>query len=46
MGIPGLPLAAVTDKVAIYLIGLLTAYAAGFLATWLLGFQDPEGPSN
>ncbi len=46
MGISGLPLAAVTDKVAIYLIGLLTAYAAGFLATWLLGFQDPEEPSN
>lgn len=46
MGISGLPLAAVTDNITIYLVGLLTAYAAGFLATWLLGFQDPEELSN
>ena len=42
MGISGLPLAAVTDNLTIYLVGLLTAYIAGFCATWLLGFQDPE----
>ena len=46
MGISGLPLTAVTDNPAVYLIGLLTAYIAGFLATWLLGFQDPDEPLN
>ena len=46
MGISGLPLAAVTDNIPIYLGGLLTAYAAGFFATWLLGFQDPEEAPN
>ena len=44
MGISGLPLTAVTDNPAVYLVGLLTAYIAGFLATWLLGFQDPDEP--
>ena len=42
LGISGLPLAGATDHILIYLAGLLTAYAAGFTATWLLGFDDPE----
>ncbi len=42
IGISGLPLAAATDHIGVYLCGLLTAYAAGFLAVWLLGFDDPE----
>lgn len=41
LGISGLPLAAGTDHIALYLLGLVTAYAAGFAATWLLGFDDP-----
>lgn len=41
LGISGLPLAAGTDHIALYLLGLITAYAAGFAATWLLGFDDP-----
>lgn len=44
MGLSGLPLAAVTDHMAIYLAGLFAAYAAGFIATWLIGFDDP--PEN
>ena len=42
MGISGLPLAAVSNNIGIYLLGLVTAYIAGFIATWLLGFEDPE----
>ena len=42
IGISGLPLAAATDNIVIYLIGLLTAYGTGFIATWLIGFDDPE----
>ena len=42
MGLSGLPLAAVADNAPVYLLGLVTAYGAGFLATWLLGFDDPE----
>lgn len=41
LGISGLPLAAATDNIAIYFFGLLTAYVMGFIATWLLGFDDP-----
>lgn len=41
LGISGLPLAATTNNVAIYLIGVLVAYVAGFIATWILGFEDP-----
>ena len=41
LGISGIPLAAATDNIAIYFVGLLTAYAAGFIATWLIGFDDP-----
>lgn len=43
-GISGLPLAltVVTGKVMLYLLGYLVAVIAGFLFTWLLGFNDPE----
>ena len=41
LGISGIPLAAATNNIAIYFVGLLTAYAAGFIATWLIGFDDP-----
>lgn len=41
LGISGLPLAAGTDHIAIYLLGLLTAYTAGFLACWIISFDDP-----
>ena len=42
LGISGLPLAASTDNIPIYLLGLAVSYAAGFLAAWILGFDDPE----
>lgn len=41
IGISGLPLAAGTDHIGIYLLGLLISYVAGFIATWLIGFDDP-----
>ncbi len=41
LGISGLPLAATTNNVGIYLLGVLVAYVAGFIATWILGFDDP-----
>lgn len=43
-GLSGLPLALtiVTGKVVLYLLGYLVAVIAGFLFTWLLGFNDPE----
>ena len=42
MGISGLPLAAASNNIPIYLLGILVAYIAGFIATWLIGFEDPE----
>ena len=42
LGISGLPLAAATDQIPVYLAGLAAAYAGGFIATWIIGFQDPE----
>lgn len=41
LGISGLPLAATTNNAPIYLLGVLVSYAAGFIATWILGFEDP-----
>ena len=42
-GISGLPLALASNRIKVYLIGLLIAYLAGFIATWLIGFDDlPE----
>ena len=46
MGISGIPLAAVTNNITIYLFGLFTAYIVGFLATWSIGFQDPQENST
>lgn len=42
LGISGLPLAASTTNIPVYLLGLAAAYAGGFAATWILGFDDPE----
>ncbi len=41
LGISGLPLAAATDQIPIYLLGLITAYIGGFIATLVIGFDDP-----
>lgn len=41
LGISGIPLAAATNNILIYFFGLLISYAAGFAATWLIGFDDP-----
>ena len=42
IGISGLPLTTVTSQPLIYLLGILTAYIAGFALTWLAGFDEPE----
>lgn len=42
LGISGLPLAGATNNILIYLFGVVVAYGAGFAATWILGFDDPE----
>lgn len=42
MGLSGIPLSVITTKPIMYLIGVIVAYIAGFIATWLLGFEDPE----
>ncbi|MCS3407523.1 PTS transporter subunit EIIC [Serratia sp. AKBS12] len=43
-GISGLPLALtiVSGKVMLYLTGMLITIIAGFIFTWLMGFNDPE----
>ena len=41
LGISGIPLAAATNHVLLYLIGVLIAYLTGFAATWMAGFDDP-----
>lgn len=41
IGLSGLPLTASTDKMLYYLIGLFTAYIFGFIATLIIGFNDP-----
>lgn len=41
MGMSGLPLAAVTNQLPVYLLGLMVAYLTGFIAAWLLRFDDP-----
>ena len=47
MGVSGLPLAFLIrgDQIQLYLIGLFIAYVAGFLLTWLVGFDDPPEES-
>ncbi|MBQ9486918.1 MAG: PTS transporter subunit EIIC [Selenomonadaceae bacterium] len=42
LGISGLPLAATVNNIPIYLLGVGVSYVAGFIATWFLGFDDPE----
>jgi PTS system sucrose-specific IIC component len=42
MGLSGLPLAAIVKQPLIYIIGVLIAYVTGFIATSLLGFEDPQ----
>ena len=42
IGLSGLPLAASTNNIPGYFSGLLTAYAVGFLLTYIIGFNDPE----
>lgn len=42
LGISGLPLAASTDNIPMYLVGLFVAYITGFIATYIIGFTDPE----
>lgn len=42
LGISGLPLAATTNNIPVYFAGLLTSYIVGFIATWLIGFDDPQ----
>lgn len=41
MGISGLALTAIVKQPLFYLIGVLIAYVAGFIATSVLGFEDP-----
>ena len=41
MGLSGIPLAAIVVQPLLYIIGVLIAYSAGFIATSLLGFEDP-----
>ncbi len=43
-GISGLPLALtiVSGKVMLYLAGILITVIAGFIFTWIMGFNDPE----
>ena len=45
LGISGLPLAATTNNIPVYLAGLVTSYVVGFIATWILGFDDPAEPT-
>ena len=40
MGLSGIPLAAITNTPLLYIIGVVIAYAAGFIATLILGFDD------
>ena len=44
MGLSGLPLALLIKPgtIGFYLCGVLIAYIGGFIATYILGFEDPE----
>ena len=48
MGVSGLPLAFLirSDQILLYLLGLVIAYASGFLITWVVGFDDPKDELN
>jgi PTS system sucrose-specific IIC component len=40
LGVSGVVLTLLVNKPLIYLLGVLIAYTGGFVATWLLGFED------
>lgn len=40
MGLSGIPLSAITNTPLLYIVGVLIAYGAGFMATLILGFDD------
>lgn len=41
IGISGLPLTLlISNGMLLYLVGILVSYAGGFIATWLMGFDD------
>lgn len=42
MGLSGLPLSLLVNKPLVYLIAVAVSYAAGFAATYILGFDDPQ----
>jgi len=48
MGVSGLPLAFLiqSDQIGLYLVGLGIAYVAGFMFTWVAGFDDPVEEIN
>ena len=41
MGISGLTLTPTVDNISGYLMGVATAYVSGFIAAWIMGFNDP-----
>jgi len=42
IGVSGVLLALLVDKVGLYFLGILVSYVAGFIATWLLGFDESK----
>lgn len=42
MGVSGVLLAPLTNNVAMYLLAVVGAYVGGFIATVLIGFDDPQ----
>lgn len=41
IGVSGLLLTPIVNNIPLYLMGVVTAYIAGFVITWLVGFDDP-----
>lgn len=41
IGVSGLLLTPIVNNIPLYLMGVVTAYIAGFIITWLVGFDDP-----
>lgn len=46
MGVSGVLLALLVDKVGMYLFGILISYVAGFIATWMLGFDESKASDS
>lgn len=42
MGVSGLLLAPLTNNIAMYIVAVIGAYIGGFIATSIIGFDDPE----